>query len=1025
MIAMFVTIALGIVQMPDTQANAFVITIDDDTPHPQAQSNDLPTISIREGTEYGFISWKATQRAPFILTRSDAAAGTLTVDVRVAQDEYGGYVANENLGEKTLTLEFDTDGTARYEVPTLIHSHHENGRVDVEILADTTDPAEYSIGAPSSASVTIAHQHEPTPVPDPTATPVVTHLSVAPLTIWGPDEAVPEGGDAEFTIAVSCGACGDVTINLRVLQTGDYIDTHHYDSPDEHHHDEEDEHEEDEHEEDENEEDEHEEDEHEEHEHIDDAYQFQTVVIPNGSDRTTFSVPTVDDDIAEADGRVIVFILSVDNAWTSGTRVELPTPGFFDIGSATILNDDLPAVTVSTQDDAVRTEGDDVVFQLDRTGPNLWSEVPVRVQPAYRGNFLRSSDQSTEATTVTIPANQLSTTHTFRTVDDSIDEMHGSVTLTVLDDAAESCRHRIGEPTATVVVDDPTPDSPLDIERIPTVGTVNPFDSPFEDEIRERLPITKSMPVPQNGSVTESCQRYRVGDANTATVTVADDDPLDLRFDDPDDATRERVPITKSIPVPQSGSVRYTLKLSRQPTSDVTVRIESDNPGVIVQPSQIIFSAQPPQTLSISHSTQTSQPQTSTFSARSSLAPDIAHAMYIPDSQASILTVPWDYPAPVNIIPKQSLTSGVNAKLTHRLNCLVNGSGCGYSGAEEYIFVQVAVARPLISRIEPKIRNVTVSPSDDIVLGVNIFGRQNIQDQSLGTYFIEWRLGNDRIQGYIGPYMTYTAPSAPGTYTVNARVAGNACSGDSDDCSAKFEIRVRRPSLPQPEKEPPINPPGQIPSVIVDADGNQYEVFTPEQGGKFDNAERYSIAADPGAVPNGEIVGVRMSETGAASNSGMTQHRYTLGGNSYAIHIVDASGNEINAYRLDDPADVCMPLPHELRSNISDLALVSINSNDTLTILSARVRLNSDSRPSVCGNLSSLPVTVAVGSRGTPVMIPVPTPEPPDEMLPETGAPAPSSNTAAWLLILGILIAILTRSHSPQTQSPTSYLICR
>lgn len=944
LIAMLAIIALGAIQMPGTAANASVTTIDDDSPHPQAQSNDLPTITIQEGTEHGYML-ESTQSAPFILTRSDTAAGTLTVDLKVTQDEYGGYVASENLGEKTVSLEFGADGTVRYEIPTLIHEHHHNGHVDVEILADSTDPAEYSIGDPSSARVTIVHQHETPLLPNPTATPVLTFapLQTSPF-LLGPDDPVHEGSVAEFTLLVGCGPggdppalspCGDVTVNLQVAQVGDYIDTHQYDSPDEHHHDEEDE-------------DHHD----EEDEHHDDAFQFQTVTIPNGSDRTTFSVPTVDDDIAEMDGRIIVFILAVDNDWTSGTIVNLPPAGFGDFASATIVSDDLPAVAVSKQDESARTEGDDIVFQLDRTGAVLWPEVQVRVQTADTGDFLQSS----EITTVAIPANRVSTTHTVRTVNDSVDEDHGSVTLIVLDDTAD--------------------------------------------------PAT-----------------YSVGVANSATVAIADDDPLDLRFDDPDDATRERVPITNSIPVPQSGSVRYTLKLSRQPTSDVTVRIESDNPDVTVQPSQIIFAAQPPQTFSISHPAQTSNPQTSTFSARSSLAPDIAHAMYTADSQASILTVPWNYPAPVNIIPKQNLTSGMNAKLTHRLNCLVIGSGCGYGGAQEHISVRVVapnVARPLISRIEPKIRNVTVSPSDDIVLGVNIFGRQNIQDQSLGTYFIEWRLGNDRIQGYIGPYMTYTAPSAPGTYTVNARVAGNACSGDSDDCSAKFEIRVRRPSLPQPEKEPPINPPGQIPSVIVDADGNQYEVFTPEQGGKFDNAQRYSIAAGPGAVPNGEIVGVRISDTGAASNSGMTQHRYTLGGNSYAIHIVDASGNEIKTYPLNDPAYICMPLPHELRSKISDLAVVSLNSNDALTILSARVRLDHDG-PSVCGNISGLPATVAVGSRGVPAMIPVPPPEPAEENLPKTGATAPSSNTAAWLLILGILTAILTlatvlkRSRAPRT----------
>lgn len=911
---MFVTIALGIIQMPNTEANASVTTIGGDPQHPQAQSNNLPTITIKDGTEHGF-TLESTQAAPFILTRSDTAAGTLTVDVRVTQSEFGNYVASENLGEKTLTLVFGTDGTAQYEVPTLIHSHHVNGHVDVEILADSTDPAEYSIGEPSSARVILIHEHEPTPVPDPTATPVIISASITRPFLLGPDDPVPEGTDAEFTLFVGCGPggdpaalppCGDVTINLRVTQSGDYIDTLQYDSPEEHHHDEDDEghHDEDD-----------EQDDHEEDEHHDDAFQFQTVIIPNGSGRTTFSVPTDDDDIAERDGRIVVFIVGVDNDWTSGTIVLRPVSGSGDVASATIKSDDLPAVTVSKRDESARTEGDNIVFQLDRTGPMLWPEVPVRVQVDQTGNFL----QGNETTTVTIPANQVSTTHSVRTVNDSVDEDHGSVTLTLLDDTAD--------------------------------------------------PAT-----------------YRVGVANSATVAVADDDPLDLRFDDPDDATRERVPIINSIPVPQSGSTRYTLQLSRQPTSDITVRIESDNPDVTIQPSQIIFTAQPPQTLSISQTAQTSNPQTSTFSARSSLAPDIAHAMYTADSQAPLLTVPWDYPAPVNIIPKKSLTSGMNANLTHRLNCLVSGSGCGYSGEEEYISAHVVahdVARPLI-------------------------------------YRIEWHQGNDRIPGYVGPIMTYTAPSAPGTYTVNARVASNACSGDSDDCSAKFEIKVRHPSTPQPQKEPAVNPPGQIPTVIVDADGKQYEVFTPEQGGKFDNAKRYSIAADPGAVPNGEIVGVRMSESGAASNSGMTQHRYTLGGNSYAIHIVDASGNEINTYPLNAPANVCIPLPHELRSNISDLALISLNSSNALTILSARVRLDHDG-PSVCGNISSLPVIVAVGTRGSPALIPVPPPEPAEANLPETGATAPSSNTAARLLILGILIAIiilataLRRSRAPRT----------
>ena len=904
-IALLATIALGIIQMPDAGANASVTTINDDLLHPQAQSNVLPTITIKHAAnKLGYV-FESAQAAPFILTRSDATAGTLTVDLRVTQGEFGGYVANADLGLKTVTLDFGADGTARYEVPTLIRSNHEDSHVGVEIVADSTDPAEYTIGDPSSARVTILHQHEATPTPPPTGTPDIEYVNLASIYISGPSEAVPEGSDATFTISGGCDTCGDLTVSLRVVQEGDYVDIDQYDSHDEDEHD-------------------HDED---EDSSASDAFRFQTVTIPDGIESATFSLSTVDDDIVEADGRIIVILLAAAFDDDSDWLAELPSSVSDRAVAATIKSDDPPVVTVSTPDASAITEGDDFVIQLHRTGPMELPEILVRVQLADPGHPRPSREL-----TLTIPRNHVSKTFALSTYDDAVDQEHRSVTLIVLADTAD--------PAA-----------------------------------------------------------YRVGAAYSATVVIADNDPLDLQFDDPDDASTEMVPITDAIPVTGGDRVTYTLKMSMMPTSDVTVRIESDNPGVTVQPSQIIFSQQSSQTSSISRA-----------------------AMHTSDQQASVLTVPWDHPATVNVIPKQGVTSG-RAKLTHQLNCLVEGPDCGYSDAEEHIFVQVVPPLPpdatqvvpppppdatgnLIYRIEPKIRSVTVSTRDEVVLTVNIFGLQHIQDQSLGTGRIEWRQGNSRIEDYTGARMTYTAPSAPGTFTVNARVNDNACIGDSDDCSAQFEIRVRRPSPTQPQNESAVNPAGEIPSVIVDADGNQYEVFTPEQGGKFETPHRYSIAAEPGAVPNDEIVGVRMSEGAWHPNLGMTQHRYTLGGNTYAIHVIDAAGNKKNTYQLDDPAEVCIPLPHELRSNISKLALVSLNNNDALTILSARVRLASNG-PSVCGNLSGLPATVAVGTRGAPTAILSPTPEPAEKKLPETGAPAPSSNTAAWILILGMLIAIL------------------
>ena len=58
-----------------------------------------------------------------------------------------------------------------------------------------------------------------------------------------------------------------------------------------------------------------------------------------------------------------------------------------------------------------------------------------------------------------------------------------------------------------------------------------------------------------------------------------------------------------------------------------------------------------------------------------------------------------------------------------------------------------------------------------------------------------------------------------------------------------------------------MNPAGTIPSILTDPDGNQYEVFTPEGGGTF-TGETSSLKAGPGAVPNGEVVGLRIAEGG-------------------------------------------------------------------------------------------------------------------------------------------------------------------
>ena len=323
----------------------------------------------------------------------------------------------------------------------------------------------------------------------------------------------------------------------------------------------------------------------------------------------------------------------------------------------------------------------------------------------------------------------------------------------------------------------------------------------------------------------------------------------------------------------------------------------------------------------------------------------------------------------------------------------------------------------LISRIEPSIRDVTVSQGDAIRLSFDIYGRQDILNNELGKgHVFAWDDGGaggrisatDRANSII-----YTAPESPGTHTVTVTSPTGACfdsgSDDGDDrCTANFTITVRRSSAVSDERPAPKNPVGEIPSVLADAEGRQYEVFTPEEGGFFDGGE-VTVSADPGVVPNLEIVGVRADAAGPASNVGMTRHRYTLVGDRYEVLAVDATETSISSYVLNSPLEVCVPLPPAARHDISNVAIVANNPDGTLTVLSASVRITASSGVRVCGNLGTLPASIAVGTAGSPEAIPTATPDPDEIVDPDTGGYAPSVSGLVVLLVMmiagGVIVA--------------------
>ncbi len=153
------------------------------------------------------------------------------------------------------------------------------------------------------------------------------------------------------------------------------------------------------------------------------------------------------------------------------------------------------------------------------------------------------------------------------------------------------------------------------------------------------------------------------------------------------------------------------------------------------------------------------------------------------------------------------------------------------------------------------------------------------------------------------------------------------------------------------------------------------------------------------APPDQEFIGLRAEATGSASNVGQTHQRYVLVGDRYDVSAVDANETAISSYVLNAPLEVCVPLPPAARHDISDVAIVASNSDATLTVLAASVRITTTGT-NVCGNLGTLPASIAVGTAGSPDAIPTPTPEP-EPAFPDTGGTAPSGNGLLLLMILG------------------------
>lgn len=343
---------------------------------------------------------------------------------------------------------------------------------------------------------------------------------------------------------------------------------------------------------------------------------------------------------------------------------------------------------------------------------------------------------------------------------------------------------------------------------------------------------------------------------------------------------------------------------------------------------------------------------------------------------------------------------------------------------------------PDILRIEPAIRGVSLRPGASARLSVEMYGRQDIRDDTLGDspgITFEWTaedllsqslFGNgdlaeevrvDDARGRNGRpddrRVLYTAPSDPGRYRVRVTLqVGPQCLGAREGeteqdaverCTAVFDVAVLRHRTEADPSPEPMDPEGEIPDIIVDGDGRNYQVFTPEGGGEL-VAEKCTFKAPGGAVNNGEVIGASITVLREDEDKlPVEDHRFVTDGVQCRIDAVDSDGTPLVDYRLGVPGEVCMPLPDTFRPKAANALAGAINPDGTLTSLGGRLFLaTSTGALRVCGNIGSLSATVVVALRAEAAGELPPTPAAtPDVSEIETGGRGLSELHAAALML--------------------------
>ena len=374
-----------------SSASVTVYDNDDTTTTPTTPTKPVLTLSRDQS------SVTEGQPAEFTITSNKAAPTDLTV--KTYQSQNGGFATWTGAGTVTIP---EGSTSARVGITTVDDSRDEaNGSVTMSLNSGSG----YSVGLPSSASVTVYDNDDTTTTPTTPTKPV--------LTLSRDQSSVTEGQPAEFTITSNKAAPTDLTVKTYQSQNGGFATW----------------------------------------------TGAGTVTIPEGSTSARVGITTVDDSRDEANGSVTMSLNS-----GSGYSVGLPSSA-----SVTVYdNDDTtttpttptkPVLTLSRDQSSV-TEGQPAEFTItsNKAAP---TDLTVKTYQSQNGGFATW----TGAGTVTIPEGSTSARVGITTVDDSRDEANGSVTMAL--SVVDITGYTVGSPSsASVTVYDND-----DTTTQPTTGT--------------------------------------------------------------------------------------------------------------------------------------------------------------------------------------------------------------------------------------------------------------------------------------------------------------------------------------------------------------------------------------------------------------------------------------------------------------------------------------------------------------------------------------------------------------------------